>query len=276
MSESKARDTSKVVDDLAVGLGSKLPFVYSDTEPTTNLVGGFIWFDTNETPPAPNYYDDDAEEFVPFPSGAGDADFSDAATGTYTDDGIDYKYITYTASGTLTVTEAGLADVLVVGGGGGGSSFSARGGGAAEVHYVEEMFLNAGSYTVTVGGGGAGASVSAGNGNLSSLGSDIKAGRGGGSVAAGTGDPNIIGGGGSTGGLRNNSTDNNHTAGGGAGHDTWGGTNRYDGRSLSITGSAIIYGLGGHTGTAGTANRGNGGFNGGAGGSGVVVVRVKV
>jgi len=113
---TRARDTADVVEDVNVALGSKLPFVYSDTEPTTGLVGGFIWFDTNETPPAPNYYDDDAEEFVPFPSGAGDADFSDAATGTYTDDGINYKYITFTASGTLTVTkETAVVAVVLVG-----------------------------------------------------------------------------------------------------------------------------------------------------------------
>ena len=129
---------------------------------------------------------------------------------------------------------------------------------------------------MTVGGGGAGASISAADGNLSSLGDDIKAGRGGGSVGANTADPNIIGGGGSTGGLRNNSTDNSHKAGGGAGQDTWGGANRYSGRSLSITNTAIEYGIGGFTGTNAIANRGGGGYNGGNGGSGVIIVRVVV
>jgi hypothetical protein len=201
---------------------------------------------------------------------------------TYTDGGKTYRVLAFTDDGrsdlVLDVEKAGLADVLVVGGGGGGSNFASgpRGGGAGEVHYVEQMLLDATAYTVTVGAGGAGDGIAAVNGNLSSLGSNIKAGRGGGSLSANTADPNTIGGGGSMGGLRNDSTDNYHTAGAGAGHDTWGGANRYDGRPLSVVGSVVVYGLGGHTGTTGTANRGDGGYNGGNGGSGTVIVRVEV
>ena len=58
----------------------------------------------------------------------GKADFSNAATGTYSSGGVNYKYLTYTASGTLTVTKAGFADVLVVGGGGGGGKYGGGGG----------------------------------------------------------------------------------------------------------------------------------------------------
>ncbi len=36
-------------------------------------------------------------------SGAGDANFTNVATGTYTSGGIDYKYITFTGSGSLVV-----------------------------------------------------------------------------------------------------------------------------------------------------------------------------
>jgi hypothetical protein len=45
--------------------------------------------------------------FLPFSSGVGNAVYSDANTGTYT--GFAYK--TFSASGTLTVTTAGFADV---------------------------------------------------------------------------------------------------------------------------------------------------------------------
>jgi hypothetical protein len=45
---------------------------------------------------------------------------STAPTGDYADGGVTYDYWEFTSSSTLTVSQAGLADVLVVGGGGGG------------------------------------------------------------------------------------------------------------------------------------------------------------
>lgn len=91
--------------------------------------------------------------------GVGEADFSNTATGTYTDGGTAYKYVTFTASGTVTVTKEGFADVLVVGGGGGGAGVTGgsrgAGGGGAGGHLVaERVFLPVGSLTVTVGAGG--------------------------------------------------------------------------------------------------------------------------
>ncbi len=81
------------------------------------------------------------------------ANFSNTATGTYTD-GYDYKYLTFTASGSLTVTRGGYADVLVVGGGGGGGSSYGGGGGAGGMLYVQNAYLPAGSLEVNVGAGG--------------------------------------------------------------------------------------------------------------------------
>ena len=58
---------------------------------------------------------------------AGAADFSNTSTGSYTG----YKYVTFAASGSLVVTRAGFADLIVVGGGGaGGSSAAGAGAGA--------------------------------------------------------------------------------------------------------------------------------------------------
>jgi hypothetical protein len=92
--------------------------------------------------------------FAPFSSGVGAADFSDAATGTYTG----FKYLTFSSgSGTLTVTTAGFADIVVCGGGGGGSTDSGGGGGAGGVLVVTNAYLPVGTLTVSVGAGGAGA-----------------------------------------------------------------------------------------------------------------------
>ena len=92
--------------------------------------------------------------FVPFASGAGAAVYSDANTGTYT--GFAYK--TFTASGTLTVTQAGFADIVVCGGGGGGgarvTTDNGGGGGGGEIS-AQSVYLPTGTLTVTVGAGGA-------------------------------------------------------------------------------------------------------------------------
>ena len=110
----------------------------------------------------------DAWTLVPFSGGASNADFSDTATGTYTDGGFNYKYITYTASGTLTVTTAGFADVLVVGGGGGGAVGQGGGGGGGGHLYKTNAYLESGSLTVTVGAGG-GVQTSQANTGLNGL-----------------------------------------------------------------------------------------------------------
>lgn len=91
--------------------------------------------------------------FIPFASGVGAAVYSDASTGTYTG----YAYKTFTASGTLTVTTAGFADIVVVAGGAGGGGTSANqggGGGAGGVLQVTNAYLPVGTLTVTVGAGG--------------------------------------------------------------------------------------------------------------------------
>ena len=89
--------------------------------------------------------------FLPFSSGVGAADFSNTATGSYTS----YKYLTFSASGTITITTAGFADIVACGGGGSAGAASGGGGGAGGV-FAGSVYLPVGTHTVTVGAGGPG------------------------------------------------------------------------------------------------------------------------
>jgi hypothetical protein len=94
--------------------------------------------------------------FIPFSGGVEAANFTNTETGTYTDAGVDYKYITFTGSGSLVVDRAGLVDVLVVGGG--GSTGSGGGGGAGAALQFLNTYVPVGTITVTIGAGASGAS----------------------------------------------------------------------------------------------------------------------
>jgi hypothetical protein len=205
--------------------------------------------------------------------GGGFANFSNSPTGTYLQSGVTYKYITYTVSGSITVTKAGFLDILLVGGGG-GSSFDGNnrigGGGAGGVRYGA-FIVPVGTYTITVGSGGGGAANFAGTGTASSFGSIVSVGGGSGGNSGFVSQISSAGGGGSGGGFF---FDANQSGGGtsfGGGAGPGGGTS---GISLSYVGSPVTYGVGGTTG-GGTPNRGNGGGAGGSGGSGIVVVRTR-
>jgi len=72
--------------------------------------------------------------------------------------GINYTLLSFTTDATLTVTKAGLFDVMLIGGGGGGGtrnpSFGGGGGGAGGVA-VATIFLAATTHAVDVGAGAA-------------------------------------------------------------------------------------------------------------------------
>ena len=232
------------------------------------------------------------------------ADFSNTATGTYTD-GFDYKYVSFTASGSLTVTRGGYADVLLVGGGGSGG---AGGGGAGGMLYVENAYLSAGALTVTVGAGGVCDSVAGNwhatpnNGMASILGSYVSPGGGaggyldgydpsnayiggpglnggsGGGVSVGNYDTKTVTAGagitglGNSGGLTNGGL---LASGGGGGAGAVGsdgtlsprnGGDGGAGSANSITGSSVVYAGGG--GGGGYDAGGAGGTGGGGAGSG--------
>ena len=88
---------------------------------------------------------------------------------TTTVDGVSYKFHTFTSSGTLNITSAGVADILVVagggsggqdcggGGGGGGMLFNAVTGSASHATSTAAAnpFSSTGNKTITIGAGGA-------------------------------------------------------------------------------------------------------------------------
>ena len=83
-------------------------------------------------------------------------------TSTYSNSGLTYTVLTYTSSGTLTLSRGGKLEYLLVGGGGGGAgSITATngggGGGGQCLHNIgSPISLKPGIYTITIGNGGAG------------------------------------------------------------------------------------------------------------------------
>jgi hypothetical protein len=83
--------------------------------------------------------------------------YGTAAGGTaVTISGVNYQYVSFTASGSFTPTSAGLFDVLVFGGGGGGGADNTYAGGGGSGGILQQtIYLNTSAQTVTIGGGGA-------------------------------------------------------------------------------------------------------------------------
>jgi hypothetical protein len=193
--------------------------------------------------------------FLPFSSGVGAANFSDTATGTYSS----YKYLTFTASGTITVTTAGFADILLVGGGAGGGSCGGGGGGGGSIE-ITNAYLPTGTLTVTIAAGGAGGTNSPYIREKGSMGGTSKL------------LPYSIAGGGGGGGNRQSAADSTGQAGanggGGALANTvaTGGTGFQGSNGGAGDGASIASGGGGGTNAVGTAGTvGPVGGNGGAG-----------
>lgn len=82
-----------------------------------------------------------------------------ATGGNFTIDEDGYRFLVFTTSGTLTVTEAGNFDLCIIGGGGGGGSApdnsnAGGGGGAGGMYLLESVPLPVGDQDVAVGAGG--------------------------------------------------------------------------------------------------------------------------
>ena len=137
--------------------------------------------------------------FIPFSAGVEAANFTNAATGTFTTGDESFKFLTATGSLSLIVDRAGFADVLVVGGGAGGGTRIGGGGGAGGHLYVTNAYLPEGTITVTVGAGGAVKYTGnyGGNGSASICGNLYGIGGGGGGESSAIG---ILGGSGGGGG----------------------------------------------------------------------------
>ena len=215
-----------------------------------------------------------------------------------------YNYAVFTSNGTFTVSQAGPADILVVGGGGGGGSGTyAGGGGVGSVIYNTNYNIPVGTYSVSIGNGGSAGS----NGSSTSFGSLLTANGGLSGFSSGNGGASGGGNSGGTGGT------NNYGGGGGGGSASSGSNGNYY-QSVSMAGSGgfgyyrfgIMVGAGGGgssanmgyypvgsggaggtqgqgyggyssqavgAGNANTGNGGGGGPTGASGGSGIVIVR---
>lgn len=196
--------------------------------------------------------------------------------------GKSYDVYRFTSSGTLTVGSPGYARVLIVGGGGGAGLpgyFPGAGSGGAGGFQEEDLYLIAGTYTISVAGAG-GESVFRFPANP-------------------TRSPIIVcraGGGGGNSTPHGGTTGGSGASGGGAGYAGVPGTAFYDqaqgtnasggtgggaggagtGLSSSITGTSVLYAKGAGPAVANSGN-GAGGAGSGVGASGgVVIVRVEV
>jgi len=199
---------------------------------------------------------------------------------------VNYTLLAFTSgSNTMTVTKAGLFDVLCIGGGGGSiSGFGTGGGGGG---FQTATFYVDANQTIVIGGGGTFSSSVVGG--TSQFGTFLSCGGGGNCDTCA--DTSLCGA--SNGGVRSGGgASRNFTVGQGTGGTTGrggsgaGGVQSGDtggpGKEVNtfIGGSSLLLANGGtaSTAAAGGTNTGNGGGGSGAnaGGSGVVYVRFKV
>ena len=217
-----------------------------------------------------------------------------------------YAGVSFTADGTLTVTTAGLFDVLMFGGGGAGAAgvgggYSGGAAGAGGKILVTGLNLDATTYSLVIGAG-ASDTTNGATGSPSKFGSLVYAlgggaggrpgasvqganggGGGGGSWGANAGANPLVSGFGFAGGT-------SATYGGGGGGAGAAGSGITGGQGYDIStfigGSTEYKGVGGTgstttgaNGEANSADGGGGGYSadiGGTGGSGIIYVRFKV
>lgn len=90
-----------------------------------------------------------------YPYGVG----SGGTSSTITVDGLAHTMLTFTSTGTFTVTTAGMFDCMIMGGGAAGTQNGLQGnggggGGAGALVISQENYFAVGTYVVAVGGGG--------------------------------------------------------------------------------------------------------------------------
>lgn len=198
--------------------------------------------------------------------------FNGTATGgTITTPGDGFKYHTFTANGTFSVTSgSGNVEVLSVGGGASGGGSNGGGGGSGGINYNAHKYIStiggdgAGNYAVTVGAGGAAVTVPTNRGNN---GSD--------SVFADTTGPGNMTakGGGYGNGPVAAPGDPGGNGGSGGGASTDGAADNIPGGSSTQTSNGGGVGTGGHGGaflftSPGSGSGGGGGASGLASGNG--------
>jgi hypothetical protein len=230
--------------------------------------------------------------------GLGKAQYS-STTGSPTVTTVSGKTcVQFTGSGSITISQAGLLEILIVGAGAGGSGTSGtRGGGGGAGGYLaaSAVYLDAGTHTVVTGAGAPGGAAGSGqegskNGGTSRIGPYYAVGGGGAEshttttgIVGNTGGSGGGGSGGSAGGSgtsgqgNDGGTSSGTNGGGGGGGASAVGANAVTttggaggaGTASSITGSSVTRAGGG--GGAGSVTGGAGGTGGGgAGGGGAV------
>lgn len=206
---------------------------------------------------------------------------TEATISNYLSTGQTWKTHTFTSSGTLNITNAGLTfSVLLVGGGGYGSGNTGAAGGGGEVVENTSMTLTTGSKTITVGGS---------DQNTVALGLTARCGTGGGGAFA-RGGSSYYGATTYIGGLGYD-TGSGLIGGGGAGNGGSSPSNTTElpgpGRASSVSGTSYTYSPGGtgrKTGAGPTQTIIGGGGNGGggsgqpgsAGAAGIVIVAYRI
>ena len=223
------------VAGLTASLAAKLAGVKADTAPSTPATND-VWLDTSGTAGVWKIWNGSA--WVSFSGGSPAVVSSTTGSPTITSD-ASYTYYKFTGNGSITISEAGLADVLCVGGG--ASGYSGVGPGNGGDVREGKFLLPAATHTVTVGAGGvAGADTF---GKASSLGTVVVTSVVG--VAGGVG--NGVGAGGT-------------------------GATSAAAYASSISGASVNYAA---SNQSSGANTGNGGTTaGGSGLAGVVIVRI--
>ena len=107
------------------------------------------------------------------PAAAGGVSYGVATGGSsssITVDSINYTLLTFTSTGTLTVSKAGVFDIYLVAGGGGGGAGRSVGGGGGYASMANGISGYAGGSGTNGGGGGAGG---AGSGNSGGAGIQV-------------------------------------------------------------------------------------------------------
>ena len=209
-----------------------------------------------------------------------------SATGTYTVDTSSRPgktIYTFNNSGSITIANAGICELMVLGGGGGANAgsqtFFGAGGGAGTIN-SGTYYIPAGTFTVTIGAGGTGT----GNNNNHTSGNPSSV------VFNGSIEWKVRSYGGGRGFDQYGGSNVDYSGGFNAGVATGGGAGSGGsasgstpgvGVALSISGTSITYGRGGNanaTQSALPANQGHGGSGGGnalttgqSGSSGVVI-----
>jgi len=213
---------------------------------------------------------------------------------SYTQGLTTYTVHSFTTSSNFAISGGNLyADIFVLGGGGGGGGNYGGGGGAGGFRYAPNVLLTSGNYTVTVGQGGAGSSANSTSGQDSVFSNAALSYTGFGGGGAGSYNGNNQG---SNGGCGGGSSGISNFAGGigsqgyngGFGQFGYGGaagggmggnggastnnpTNGGPGSTITITGTAVVYGGGGAGGSiyGGSGGSGGGGSSGGQGTDGL-------